>query len=261
MSKTALVTGASNGIGLELCKLLAQDGYNLVLAARSKEKLDSIAEELVKKHGIKTDVIAVDLSQPGSALELFEATQKLELTIDMLVNNAGVGSNGKFVDMDLNSELALLQLNVTSLIELCHYFGKGMSARKQGDILNIASVASFQAGPFMASYYSSKSYVLHFSEALHEELKGSGVNVTVLCPGATETEFYSASGLNINPEKLVKTPIMMTAAQVAKIGFNGLKKGKAIVVSGVLNQIMTQSVRITPRFVVRQIVGMLNRKI
>lgn len=256
MTKTALITGASIGIGLEFCKLFAQDGYDLVLVARSQEKLEKIAQDLAATYKINTHVIAKDLAKSGSAQELFDETQAKQLTIDVLVNNAGIGTNGKFTAVDLNAELNMIQLNVTSLVALCHHYGKVMSECKQGKILNIASTAAYQPGPFMANYYASKSYVLLFSEGLHEELKKDGVTVTTLCPGPTATEFFNAA--DMTSANLAKSPLIMPASKVAQIGYDALNKGKAVVVAGWINWLMAQSVRITPRFIIRKVTGLLN---
>jgi len=256
MKKTALITGASIGIGSEFCKLFAQDGYDLILVARSQNKLEVLAKELEENYKVTTHVIVKDLSKADAAQELFDETQTKNLTVDVLVNNAGIGSNGKFTGLDLATELNMVQLNVTSLVALCHLYGKAMSERKQGKILNVASTAAFQPGPYMANYYASKSYVLLFSEALHEELKKEGVTVTALCPGATKTEFFNAA--DMVGTNLANSPFIMPAEKVAKIGYAALNKGRAVVVSGWVNWVMAQSVRISPRLVIRKVVAFIN---
>lgn len=256
MKKTALITGASVGIGLEFCKLFARDGYDLVLVARSQDKLEQLAKSLREEFKITAQVIAKDLAKADSAQSLFDETQAKGIQIDVLVNNAGIGTSGKFTDLDLEGELNMIQLNVTSLVSLCHLFGKEMSKNKQGKILNVASTASFQPGPFMANYYASKSYVLLFSEALHEELSKDGVSVTALCPGPTATDFFTAA--DMTSTNLAKSPLIMPANKVARIGYDALNKGKAVVVSGWMNWLMAQSVRISPRFVIRKVVSYLN---
>ena len=256
MNKTALITGASVGIGSEFCKLFAKEGYDLVLVARSQDKLETLAEELQSQYQITAHVIAKDLTKPEAAQEIFSETQDKNLTIDVLVNNAGIGSSGKFTDLDLVAELNMIQLNVTSLVALCHLYGKAMSERKQGGILNVASTAAFQSGPYMANYYASKSYVLLFSEGLHEELKKDGVSVTALCPGPTATEFFNAA--DMTSTNLAKSPLIMPASKVARIGYNAMNKNKAVVVPGLINNLMAQSVRISPRLVIRKVVTFLN---
>lgn len=256
MKKTALITGASIGIGLEFCKLFARDNYDLILVARSQDKLEQLAKSLNDEFGITAQVIAKDLAKPQSAQELFDETQAKGIEIDVLVNNAGIGTSGKFTDLDLAGELNMIQLNVTSLVALCHLYGKAMTERKQGEILNVASTAAFQPGPFMANYYASKSYVLLFSEALHEELKKEGVSVSALCPGPTATEFFNAA--DMTSTNLAKSPLIMSADKVARIGYDALHKNKAVVVSGWVNWLMAQSVRISPRAVIRNVVKVLN---
>lgn len=256
MSKTALITGASVGIGYEFCKLFASDGYDLVLVARNQEKLETLAQELSSKFEIKTQVIAKDLAKPDAAQTLFDEVEKQGIKIDALINNAGIGSNGRFAELDLQSELNMIQLNVTSLVSLCHLFSQGMIERKSGAILNVASTAAFQPGPKMANYYASKAYVLSFSEALHQEMKHKGVKVSALCPGATATEFFNAA--KMTDSILAKSPLIMSAQQVAKIGYQALNKNKAVAVSGWANWLMAQSVRFTPRAVIRQFVARLN---
>lgn len=256
MKKTALITGASIGIGSEFCKLFAQDGYDLILVARSQNKLELLAKELEENYNITAHVIAKDLAKPEAAQELFDETQTKEWTVDVLVNNAGIGTSGKFTDLDLAGELSMIQLNVTSVVSLCHLFGKAMSKKKHGNILNVASTAAFQSGPYMNNYYASKSYILLFTEALHEELKKDGVSVTALCPGPTATDFFNAA--DMTSTNLAKSPLIMPAAKVARIGYDGMNKGKAVVVSGWMNWLMVQSIRISPRFVIRKVVSWLN---
>ncbi|MBE8968493.1 SDR family oxidoreductase, partial [Nostocales cyanobacterium LEGE 12452] len=176
--QTALITGASGGIGYEFVKLFAQDGYNLVLVARSVDKLNKIADEFKKKFGIDVKVISKDLSNPSAPEEIFRELEQASINVDVLVNNAGFATYGLFNEIDLNAEMQLLQVNVLCLTHLTKLFLKGMVQRGSGKILNLASTAAFQPGPLMAVYYASKAYVLSFSEAIANELEGTGVSVT-----------------------------------------------------------------------------------
>lgn len=258
MNKTALITGASSGIGYELSKIFAKNGYNLVLVARNSDKLNSISAEIREQYDIDIKVLPKDLSDPLAPQELYDDLFADGINIDVLVNNAGIGNNGKFTDTGLEEYTALIQLNITSLTMLCSIFGKSMVKNGSGRILNVASTAAFQAGPYMSVYYASKSYVLLFSEGLKNELKDDGVGVTVLCPGATQTEFFKRS--DMIGTKLEKSPLMMSASKVAEIGFSGLMKGKSVVIPGFMNRLLVLSVRFTPRVIVTAIASVLNRK-
>ena len=193
--QTALVTGASSGIGEELAKLAAADGCNLVLVARRQERLDALARDLSVAHGVSARVITADLANRAAPRRIAEELTKGRLTIDILVNNAGLGIYGPFWERELGKELEVVQVNVVALTELTGLLLPGMISRKRGRILNVASTAAFQPGPWMAVYYATKAYVLSFSEAIAEELKGTGVTVTALCPGPTITEFQGAAGV------------------------------------------------------------------
>ncbi|MDA9101036.1 SDR family oxidoreductase [Omnitrophica bacterium] len=240
----ALITGASQGIGYELAKLFARDGHDLILVARSADKLNAIGDELQRAYSNHVSVIVKDLSLPGAADELFAEVTAQGKQIDFLVNNAGFGLFGLFNETDWEKEAEMMQLNMVCLARLMKLFLKGMVDRGSGRILNIGSTASFQPGPLMAVYYATKSFVLFLGEAVQNELKGTGVTVTTLCPGPTRTGFQEASHLG-------KVPIlkltMMDAAQVAKAGYRGLMKGKTVLVPGLINKIMVFLVRIGPR--------------
>src|SRR6202795_3291921 len=188
-TKTALITGASFGIGHELAGIFAREGYNLVLVARTADKLRQLASDLEKTHGTRSLILAGDLSSPGAAAYIHDQTTRAELAVDVLVNNAGFGQFGLFAENDLEECLQQIQLNITTLTHLTRLYLPDMLSRKSGRILNVASTAAFQAGPLMAVYYATKAYVLHFSEAIANELEGTGVTVTCLCPGPTSTEF------------------------------------------------------------------------
>ena len=258
MKQTALITGASAGIGYELSKIFAKNGYNLVLVSRNKQRLEVIAEEIKNQHEIIVKVIAKDLSKSSAPQELYDDIVSDGIEINVLVNNAAIGTNGKFTDFNPDKHADLLQLNITSLTLLCNLFGTDMVKRRSGSILNVASTAAFQSGPYMSTYYASKAYVLMFSEALHNELAQDGVIVTVLCPGPTHTEFFERNEM-INT-KLAKSPHIMKAADVAQAGFSGLMQNKKIVIPGLINKILAFTVRFTPRSVMTLIARSLNRK-
>ncbi|MBZ5547840.1 MAG: SDR family oxidoreductase [Acidobacteriia bacterium] len=249
--KTALITGASSGIGLELARIFARENHNLVLVARSADKLRQLASELEKAHGTRSLILAVDLTEPGASAYVLDQTTRADVVVDVLVNNAGFGQYGLFVESDLEECLRQIQLNVTTLTHLTRLYLPGMIERKNGRILNLASTAAFQPGPLMAVYFATKAYVLYLSEALANELHGSGVTVTCLCPGATTTEFHKrakATGMN-----LLKFG-SMDARTVAEDGYRALIAGKPVVISGFKNWLLAQSVRFSPRRLVTAIV-------
>src|ERR1035438_6715260 len=248
--KTALITGASFGIGMEFARIFSRNGYNLVLVARSGDKLRQLASELEKKHGTHSLILATDLTEPGASAYVLDQTTRAGLQVDVLVNNAGFGQYGMFAENDLEECLRQIQLNVTTLTHLTRLYLPGMIERKSGRILNVASTAAFQPGPLMAVYYATKAYVLHFSEAIANELSGSGVTVTCLCPGATASEFHkrvNATGMN-----LLKFG-SMDARTVAEDGYRALMAGKPVVISGFKNWLVAQSVRLAPRRLVTAI--------
>lgn len=254
ISLTALVTGASAGLGQEFARLLAKDKHNLVLVARSEERLQQLADELRQRYGVTVHVFASDLSRPGAAQELYDALRAADLTIDILINNAGFGLNGKYHTNPAEQEFALLQLNVVAVAQLTRLLLPGMVARGLGRILNVASTAAFQPGPHMAGYFASKAYVLSLSEALAEELKDTGVSVTVLCPGPTQTEFIDRAGME---ESLLFKLTKQSATKVATIGYKAMLKGEAVVVPGLHNWAVTQTVRFAPRSMVRSLASFL----
>lgn len=253
----ALVTGASAGLGEQFARLLARDGHDVVLVARSAARLEPIAERL-RVHKITPHVIPVDLSVPGAGAELYAAVKAKGLEVSCLVNNAGYGSTGEFLALPLQQELEMVQLNCSALLELCHRFGADMKARGAGKILNIASTAAFQAGPYMATYYASKAFVLSFSEALAHELEGSGVTVTCHCPGATATQFSTRAGNDTS--RLFQRPGIAKAEDVAAHAYEAMLQGEVVSVHGLLNWLASQSVRLSPRAVLRSIVAAVNSK-
>jgi short-subunit dehydrogenase len=249
---TALVTGASSGIGLELVKLFARDGYHVVMVARGAEKLREIGRELEMRTGAVATVIGTDLADPAAPPEILKRLEGEGIEVDVLVNNAGYGTYGPFAGTDAVRELGMIQVNVTALTHLSKLFLPGMLHRKRGALLNVASTAAFQPGPLMAVYYATKAYVLSFSEALANELEGTGVTVTALCPGPTRTGFQA--GAKMERSRLVRGPWVMDAARVARAGYDGMRRGKTLVIPGLANRLLAQSVRFTPRKLVTRIV-------
>lgn len=256
--KTALITGASGGIGYELAKLFARDRYNLVLVARSEKKLHEIAQYFASQFGISVTVLVKDLAISTAPNEIFTELQQKSITVDVLVNNAGFAAYGLFAETDLNAELQMMQVNMVALTHLTKLFVKAMVKQGEGRILNIASTAAFQPGPLMAVYYASKAYVLSFSEALANELQGTGVTVTALCPGPTESGFQKRA--DMEKSKLVSGQQIMDAETVAEIGYRGLMDNQTVVIPGLKNQLMAQSVRFTPRKLVTKIVRKMQER-
>lgn len=253
--ETALITGASSGIGREIALVFAANKCNLVLVARSKSKLEELAQEIRTRHGVRVDIFPKDLSEPGAA-ESFEADLRAAgITIDVLVNNAGFGVHGAFAGVDLERQRQMIQLNVTALTELCRLLLPGMLERRRGGILNVASTAAFQPGPFMAVYYATKSYVLSFTEALAEELSGEPVTVTCVCPGPTRTGFAAEAEMESTPlfEKFA-----MEVPEVARQGYEGFRAGKRVVVVGVSNKLGAFATRLSPRWVATKLVRSLH---
>ena len=254
---TALVTGASAGIGLALARRFAAAGYNLALTARRGEQLRTLAGELAPL-GVAVHVFPLDLAAADGPRLLYEQVTAAGVTVDVLVNNAGFGTLGPFLETDLERELAMVRLNAAAVVELCGRFVPGMLARKQGRVLNVASTAGFQPGPLMAIYYASKAFVLSFSEALWDETRGTGVTVTALCPGPVRTEFSDVAGMN--ETNLFSGPNVMPVDAVADAGFRGTLRGKRLVIPGFLNRVLTTLVRFAPRRLVLRIVRRFQMK-
>ena len=252
---TALITGASSGIGLELARIFAENGVDVILSARSEDKLQALAKEVMATHNVKAEVIACDLSEVGAAQSLYDAVKSRGLGVDYLVNNAGFGVYGAFQDTAWQDEGAMLQLNVVALTHLTKLFMPDFITRGSGRILNVASTASFQPGPLMAAYFASKAYVLSFSEAIAYELKGTDITVTALCPGATATGFQDAAGAK--GSRLFETRTLPTGADVAKYGYKVMMRGKRVAVHGLINRILAQSNRLAPRKLSMAITRML----
>lgn len=252
----ALITGASAGIGLALARCMAADGWNLALTARNEAALDALARELRDRHGVETLIASHDLADPASPARIEDTLLEAGFTVDFLVNNAGFGTWGPFSEQTLSSQLDMLRVNVLALTELTHRFTGGMRSRDWGRVLNVASTAAFQPGPNMAVYFASKAYVLHFSEALREELDGSGVCVTALCPGPTVTEFQDRAGMT--ESRVGANALMMKADPVAAAGYRGALAGRAVVVPGTANRVGSWLPRFVPRFVTRKAAGFVN---
>ena len=248
---TALVTGASSGIGLELSTLLARDRHELVLVARSRDRLEAIARGLTEEFGVAVTILARDLALPETPAEIARELDERRLTIDILVNDAGFGVYGPFAETPLRKELEMIQVNVAAPTHLTKLLLPGMLQRRRGRIMNVASTAAFQPGPLMAVYYATKAYVLSFSEALANELAGTGVTVTALCPGPTITEFQKQAGMG--KTLLFHSPLVMKASEVARAGYEGMMRGKALVIPGLANLALVEALRVTPRRLVTAI--------
>jgi short-subunit dehydrogenase len=257
-SQTVLITGASGGIGYELAKLFARDRRNLVLVARNAERLSEVATEL-NHFGITVKTVALDLAAPPAPTFLFDQLKRENIPVDILINNAGFGVFGKFGAMAEEEILGQIQLNITALTHLTRLFLGPMLARRRGRIMNVASTAAFQPGPLMAVYYATKAYVLSFSEALANELRGSGVTMTCFCPGATNTGFAKRAGNE--KSRLFKKIGGMNAETVARDGYRGLMKGKTVVISGTQNWIVAESVRFAPRKIVTAVSRWIAEKV
>lgn len=255
-NEIAIVTGASSGIGRELAKLLAADGYDPVLIARSRQKLEELKDEIEKAHQVKARVLVKDLAEAKSAKEIHTELEKERVSI--LVNNAGFGDLAAFHEADWEKLHAMMQVNMHALTELTHLFLPGMLERKHGKILNLSSTAAFQPGPKMAVYYATKAYVQSFSEAVANELKDTGVTMTALCPGATKTGFQSAS--NQEGIRLLKMRKMDSAEEVAHFGYRAMMRGEVIAVPGLMNKLGVSAVRFVPRKAVADVVRKIHKK-
>lgn len=244
----ALVTGASAGIGVELARCLARQGHDLVLVARSEERLRRLADEVSAAHGVEALSVPLDLTRHEARLELARRVDMLGQPLDVLVNNAGFGTFGRFHEIDVDDNVDLVRLNIAALTHLTGLFLPAMVERRRGRVLNVASTAAFQPGPLMATYYASKAYVLHFSEALFEELDGSGVAVSCLCPGPTRTEFHERA--DMQDSGLLREGWLMDAKTVAEAGIRGLMRGDRVVIPGFYNRLLTWVVKLSPRSMV-----------
>ncbi|HUS10711.1 MAG TPA: SDR family oxidoreductase [Pyrinomonadaceae bacterium] len=251
---TTIITGASSGIGEVFARKLAARGRNVLLVARSEDKLITLCNEVGRSNSIRAQYVALDLSKPESAARLFEEAQQRGLFVDMLINNAGFGSMGQFSKLDLGRELNMIDLNIKSLVELTHLFLQPMIERRQGMIINVASTAAFQPVPFMATYAATKAFVLSFSEALWEENRAHGIKVMALCPGVTETNFFEAARGHKPPARVSQTP-----EEVVDTALRGLAHGRSHIISGWTNFLMTQSERLVPRSLITRVAGRMMR--
>ena len=251
---TTLITGASSGIGEAFARRLATRGHNLLLVARTEEKLITLCSELGRGQRVRAQFVAMDLSQPDAPAQLFAEANRRDLQIDFLITNAGFGSMGDFADFDLDRELNMVDLNVRSLVDLTHRFLQPMRERKSGTIMNVASTAGFQAVPYMATYAATKAFVLSFSEALWEENRPYGIEVMALCPGVTETNFFEASRMQRPPARTSQTP-----DEVVDTALRALKRHKSSVISGWTNFMAVEAERVLPRKLIVKAVGAVMR--
>jgi len=256
-TNATLITGASSGIGLEFAKIFAREGHNLVLVARSEETLNTLKKHLEDNFGVEVNIIVQDLRYYNAPVAIYDEVLRRNININILVNNAGLGIHGKFMDTDLETELEMIQVNITALTHLTKLFLKDMIKNDNGRILNVASTAAFQPGPLMSVYYASKAYVLSFSEALAEELKDTKIRVTTLCPGPTATNFSKTA--NTIDTKIFGGDIP-SAKDVAQYGYNALVSGKRLAIYGFKNKVLVQSSKFLPRKTVTKIVRKMQEK-
>jgi len=256
MSRAALVTGASSGLGEEFARLFAADGIDLVLVARRRERLETLASELRTARKVAVHVVSADLAVPEQVERVIREVQALQPEIEFLVNNAGLGNVGAFAGSELQTQLVMVDVNVRALVRLTHAFLPGMLARKKGRVLNIGSTAGLQPGPFGAVYYATKAFVNSFTEALSHELKGTGVTATVSLPGATATEFASVAGSGST--RLFRSGVM-SSSEVARDAYRAMNRGTPFVVHGFMNRMLAFSVRLGPRSVIRSIAAGMNK--
>ncbi len=252
----ALITGASGGIGLELAKIFAEHKINLVLTARSGDKLARLADELMTKHGVVAYVKTADLSIPDEVAALQNFILEKNIFIEYLVNNAGFGSLGGFHEAEWKNQSDMMMLNMNALASLTRHFVNDMIKHRRGRILNVASTAAFQPGPFMTVYYATKAFVLSFTEGIAEELRGTGVTVTALCPGPTHSGFMERA--DMQDSALFKTIPVATSAEVARFGFRAMMKGRTVAIQGLMNGIGVFILRFSPRYLVRKFIRRLN---
>lgn len=256
--KTVLITGASVGIGYELAKVFGRASYDMILVARNKKRLEIVAEEIQKTYAVRAMIFPKDLTKVRAPKDIFDAIHEHKLEIDVLVNNAGFGSLGMFVDSDLQGQLDMIQLNVKALVDLTGRFLPSMVARGSGKILNIASTAAFQPGPMMATYYATKAFVVSWSEAVAFELKSTGVTLTAFCPGPTDTEFQKRAGTD--QIKFYGTAMSMKAGEVARQAYQAMMDGKRTSVAGIKNRVLATAASLMPNAVSNRVVLDLNSK-
>jgi short-subunit dehydrogenase len=258
--QTVLITGASGGIGLELARVFAKHGFDMILVARRESELEALAERCRKEQGVRVDVLPMDLLAPDASAKLIQQLEDCGLEVDILVNNAGLMDMGTFAEIETDHHERLLQLNVMVLTSLARRLLPGMIERGHGRILNVASTSSFQPVPTMALYAASKAFVLSLSESLSEELKGTGVTVTALCPGITKTEMYDRVHAEHASARSVPGFLLSDVETVAQDGYEACVAGRAVVVPGLPNQLMAGAVGFYPRWMVRSIGGLIGRR-
>ncbi len=256
LEKYTLITGGTEGIGLELAKLFALDKHNLIIVARDGEKLKDVKEKIEEEFNVKVEIISADLSVDNSCEKIYEFVDKKNLTVDNLINNAGVGCFGYFNELDPREQEKLIKINVLALTDLTHYFLNKMIENKEGGILNVASTAAFSAGPKMSTYYASKAFVLSLTEALYEEVKGYGIRVSCLCPGAVRTGFQKKAKIVKNAKA---EALLMKPEDVAKNAYRGYKKGNVIIIPGFKNKFLVWANKFIPRALSRKIVLYTNK--
>ena len=253
--KVTLITGASSGIGEAFARRLAADKHNLVLAARSENKLHQLCDELMLEHGITAHYIVVDLTDSEADEKLFSETERHGMEVEWLINNAGFGSMGDFARLNLETELEMIKLNITALVALTHRYLQKMRARKSGTIINVASTASFQPVPFMATYAATKAFVKSFSEAIAEENRPFNITITALCPGPTETNFFDAANIGTNIKDAFMKKGMQTPEEVVEAGLDAVKSGKPSVISGWTNYLTARLGNFVPNSLITRAVG------
>ena len=251
-----LITGATAGIGYELAKIYANDGHNLILVARNIDRLEQVKNEFNLIYNVNIHILSVDLAVDNSAETILNYVNKKNLTVDILINNAGIGSFGYFKELDINKEIDQININVRALTELTRLFLPIMMNNETGSILNVASTAAFCAGPKMATYYASKAFVLSFTEAIYEEIKGSNVRISCLCPGTVKTEFLDKAGIK---KKEISKNNMMTAKEVARLAYRDFNRGKLIIIPGFKNKLIIGINKIIPRSLSRKIILLMNK--
>ena len=250
-TRTALITGGSAGIGFELAKQFAAHGQDLVLVARNTDQLEAAAGKIEGKYGVSVRTISMDLADADAPQQLFDSLSGDGVEIHALVNNAGFGLGGEFADTSIERELDMIQVNVASVVHLTKLFLPPMLKRKEGRIMNVASTAAFQPGPLHSIYYATKAFVLSFSEAIHEELRNTGVTVTALCPGPTQTNFFERAGTM--KSRLFTQAAVASAEDVARFGYRAMMKGQSVAIPGWGNKLMVQAERVTPRVIVTKL--------
>jgi short-subunit dehydrogenase len=250
--KVALVTGASSGIGAEFARQLARRGHDLVVVARDVTRLGEVADALRADHGTETEILPADLADPDQLANVAARLRDADRPVDLLVNNAGFGTAGRFWEVPLDGEDKELRVNVVAVLHLTHAALGRMVERGRGGVINVSSIAAYQPNPSMATYGGTKAFVFNFTQAVHEELAGTGVKAMVLCPGFTRTEFQERAGVE---DAAVPGPLWMSAEQCVSLALHDFDRGKAVCVPGVLNTLGTAFISVTPSFVTRKVAG------